>query len=140
LGLWGFGLPFFRFVLSPAGLELLLFGLELCLARGERSFSDRHLLRLRAEGLLECGRIALDPLALGMQFRLLGRHGLPHALRFTADACGFRLVTVFELREFELVGFELFRGRLEVGTFLLKSLVALPVRLLRPRDAGLSFL
>ena len=118
----------------------MLFGLELCLARGERSFSDRHLLRLRTEGLLEGGRIPFDPLPLGLQFGFFGRHGLPHALRFSANACGLRLVSVFELREFELLGFELFRRRLQVRTFPLKPLVALMERLLHARDSALPFL
>src|SRR6058998_711626 len=49
-----------------------------------------------------------------------------------------RIKAVFELREFELLGFELLRRRLGVRAFLLKALVTLTERLLHRRDPALS--
>src|SRR5947199_136256 len=96
----------------------MLLRLEFCLSRGERPFSDRHLLRLRAEGLLQGRRIPFDAFSLSTQLCLFRRDGLSHALYLAADTRRLRIVAVFELCEFELLGFDLFRRRLDVRPLL----------------------
>src|SRR5438093_11912555 len=72
----------------------MLLRLEFCLSRGERPFSDRHLLRLRAEGLLQGRRIPFDAFSLSTQLCLFRRDGLSHALYLAADTRRLRVVAV----------------------------------------------
>src|SRR5207244_13635647 len=116
----------------------MLLRLQFCLSRGERPFSDRHLLRLRAEGLLQGRRIPFDAFSLSTQLCLFRRDGLSHALYLAADTRRLRIVAVFELCEFELLGFDLFRRRLDVRPLLLDAQVGLARRFLRRRDPALT--
>ncbi len=126
---------------TPAWAEssVALLRPELQLPRRHGLVSGRQFLRLRAERLLEHARVPLDPLALGLQIGVLRGEGLAGRFSLGPNPSRLGVVAVFHVSQFELPGFNLLGGRLNVAPLPLNPLLRLAERLLRGGDPRLPF-
>ena len=133
----GLRLVFLRFKFPGSGLQVLGFRPDVGFLGSDGLFSNRHLLCLRPQRVLERGSVALDSVSFRPELRLFDREGLADRLGFGPDACGFGLIPVLELCEFELMRFELLPGLLDSCAFLLQPVLVRSKGFLRRDDPAI---